>query len=141
VRRDRATLSRRIAAWGKANGYTIAALQLIGDIQVTATNSVGRPTQITVTDVNGRAFPLKAEPFRWACNYDAPGLPDESSSPVRSSHVAVTVTQYEVLINGAGYGHGVGLCQYSIQAMAKAGYAAPGMLKFFYPGAELRQVY
>jgi stage II sporulation protein D len=144
----RQLLSRRMMEWGRANGNAIAGLQLIREVQTTASNSVGRPTQLTVFDQSGKAFPLSAEQFRFACNYDgvqpAPpgGLPAlDSKQMVRSSHVAVTVTQNEVRINGAGYGHGVGLCQFGAQAMAKAGHGAQAILLFYYPGAELKQAY
>jgi len=60
---------------------------------------------------------------------------------VRSSHVRVTVTCGRVTIRGAGYGHGVGGCQYGMQAMAQRGYGAAGILAFYYPGAELRKAY
>jgi len=143
----RQLLSQRMAAWGKAMGNAIGGLQMIQEVRTTATNSVGRPTQLTVFDQSGKGYPLSAEQFRFACNYDGassgatPLPPLDSKQMVRSSHVVVTVTPSEVRINGAGYGHGVGLCQYSAQAMAKQGYAAQGIVQFFYPGADLRKVY
>lgn len=147
----RVLLTQRMAAWGKATGNAIASLQMIREVRTTAANAVGRPTQLTVFDQSGKGYPLSAEQFRFACNYDGPANasvpttaalpPLESKQMVRSSHVAVVVTQNDVRINGAGYGHGVGLCQYSAQAMAKQGYAAQGILQFFYAGADLRKVY
>lgn len=147
----RTLLSRRMAEWGKANGHAIKDLQLIREIRTTATNSIGRPTQLTVFDQNGKSFALNAEQFRFAGNYDGPSYagprpatalpPLDSKQMFRSSHVVVTVTQNDVLVNGAGYGHGVGLCQYGTEAMAKQGYAAQAILQFYYPGADLRQAY
>lgn len=148
----RVLLTQRMAAWGKANGHSIGSLQMIREVRTTATNSVGRPTQLTVFDQSGKAYPLSAEQFRFACNHvgssspagiaAAPPLPPlDSKQMVRSSHVAVTVMQNEVRINGAGYGHGVGLCQYGAQAMAKQGYNAQAILQFYYPGADLRKAY
>jgi len=146
----RQLLSRRMSEWGKANGNAISRLKLILEVRTTATNPIGRPTQLTVFDQDGAAFALSAEHFRFACNYAGPSAPGptpsalpplDSKHMVRSSHVAVTVTQNDVRINGAGYGHGVGLCQYGAQAMAKAGHSAEAILQFYYPGAELRQAY
>jgi stage II sporulation protein D len=144
----RQLLSRRMMEWGRANGNAIAGLQLIREVRTTASNSIGRPTQLTVFDQSGKAFPLSAEQFRFACNHDgaqpapAGGLPAlDAKHMVSSSHVVVVVTQNDVRINGAGYGHGVGLCQYGAQAMAKAGHGAQAILQFYYPGAELKQAY
>lgn len=147
----RVLLSRRMSEWGKANGHPIAALQLIREVRTTATNSIGRPTRLTVFDQSGKSFALNAEQFRFAGNYDGPSYSDprpptalpplDGKQMFRSSHVVVSVTQNEVLVNGAGYGHGVGLCQYGAEAMAKKGHPAQAILQFYYPGADLRQAY
>ena len=41
------------------------------------------------------------------------------------------------LINGQGYGHGVGLSQYGAQYAAKAGYTYDQILATYYPGASI----
>ncbi len=142
VTRNTNTLAARIAAWGQRGGYTIKALQGIREVKVAATNRVGRPTQFVIVDGNGRSFPIKAERLRFACNHDAPNLPAiTSNTMVRSSHVSVNVSGNRVTISGAGYGHGCGGCQYGMQAMALEGYQAPGILAFYYKGADLRKAY
>lgn len=42
---------------------------------------------------------------------------------------------------GGGYGHGVGMSQNGARAMAKAGYQSDDILKFFYEGCYVRNVY
>lgn len=42
---------------------------------------------------------------------------------------------------GGGFGHGVGMCQYSARTMARQGYSYRQILQFFYRGAELRKSY
>ena len=44
----------------------------------------------------------------------------------------------EVVLNGRGFGHGVGLCQEGAMRMAKAGYNALQILKFYFPGVSIR---
>ena len=145
---DKPLLARRMAGWGRSVGHAIGNLQSIRDVQVAATNSLGRPTRFVVHDQNGAQYAMGAEQFRFACNYDgavptgAPALPPtDAKQMLRSSHVAITVTATDVRMNGAGFGHGVGMDQYGAQAMAKQGYQAGGILKFYYPGADLRQAY
>ncbi|MDD5170961.1 MAG: SpoIID/LytB domain-containing protein, partial [Syntrophales bacterium] len=45
------------------------------------------------------------------------------------------------ILQGAGWGHGVGLCQIGAAAMAAKGYPAEGILKHYFHGAELKKLY
>lgn len=42
---------------------------------------------------------------------------------------------------GAGWGHGVGMCQTGAQNMAKAGHSFDQILLHYYPGAKLKKLY
>jgi stage II sporulation protein D len=44
-----------------------------------------------------------------------------------------------IIFEGKGYGHGVGLCQWSALQMASEGKTYREILSFFYPGTEIRQ--
>lgn len=44
-------------------------------------------------------------------------------------------------LRGAGWGHGVGLCQIGAASMASRGYSHVEILRHYYPGAELCQAY
>ena len=44
-------------------------------------------------------------------------------------------------IIGAGWGHGVGLCQIGAAVMGEEGYAYDRILAHYYPGAELKELY
>ena len=46
----------------------------------------------------------------------------------------------QVTIEGAGRGHGVGLCQWGARAMAAAGATAPTILAFYFPGTSITNV-
>jgi stage II sporulation protein D len=45
------------------------------------------------------------------------------------------------ILNGAGWGHGVGLCQIGAAVMAAKGYQAEDILKHYFRGAELKRLY
>ncbi len=47
----------------------------------------------------------------------------------------------EIIFQVRGYGHGVGLCQYGANGMAKAGYDAEEILRHYYSGVELSKIY
>ena len=42
---------------------------------------------------------------------------------------------------GAGWGHGVGLCQIGAAVMATRGFSAEEILKHYFQGVELKKVY
>ena len=44
-------------------------------------------------------------------------------------------------VNGGGFGHGVGLCQFGSQGMALAGQPCTNILGMYYPGASLTRMY
>lgn len=47
--------------------------------------------------------------------------------------------QFELI--GAGWGHGVGLCQIGAAMMGEKGYKYNSILMHYYPGAEIKQIY
>lgn len=142
ITRDRSALSRRIAAWGRANKNPVAGLGTIADARATRQSSTGRPAVFRVTDTSGHRFDLPAEWFRFACNYGGGQGALDRSRRLKSSNVEVAVRGGRVIFsNGRGFGHGVGLCQWSARDMAQAGYRGEAIVEFFYPGARVRRIY
>ena len=45
------------------------------------------------------------------------------------------------VITGAGWGHGVGLCQIGAAVMGERGYSYDEILLHYYRGAEIREIY
>jgi stage II sporulation protein D len=142
IQRDRATLSKRIAAWGKVNQHPVGAIGQLTSVQTTKTNKIGRPTKLRVTDTTGRAFDMNCEDLRMATNFPAGSLPKiEGANLAFSSHAVYTVTGNTVTITGQGFGHGVGLCQFGAQHMASTGNRHDKILGFYYPGAKIKKAY
>lgn len=46
-----------------------------------------------------------------------------------------------VTLNGAGWGHGVGLCQIGAAVMATKGFTPEQILTHYYPGADIKKIY
>ena len=46
-------------------------------------------------------------------------------------------TENDIVFNGKGYGHGVGLSQYGAVNMAKEGKGYEEILQFYFPGTTL----
>lgn len=60
-----------------------------------------------------------------------------SETHLKSSAFDVTVDGGRIVLNGWGWGHGVGLCQIGAAVMASEGYGYKEILSHYYPGAVL----
>jgi SpoIID/LytB domain protein len=45
------------------------------------------------------------------------------------------------ILQGAGWGHGVGLCQIGAAVMAARGFSSEEILKHYFRGAEIKRIY
>lgn len=143
IERDTATLARRIAAWGSVEKNRVASMIGLRHVHVSSRSSAGRPATFELTDRQGKRYTLPAEQFRFACNYNATGLPAVSAATqLRSSHVDVLVVGEKIRFTaGHGFGHGVGMCQWGAQGMATKGYPAAQIIAYYYPGASLERLW
>ncbi len=64
-----------------------------------------------------------------------------SESHLFSSAFVVEKTQEGFILKGAGWGHGVGLCQIGAAVMAAKGYTYREILQHYYPGTTLGRFY
>jgi SpoIID/LytB domain protein len=64
-----------------------------------------------------------------------------SRSHLYSSAFIVTVEAGRLIFHGAGWGHGVGLCQIGAAVMASRGFSAEEILKHYFRGVEIRKIY
>ena len=60
---------------------------------------------------------------------------------LRSENFTIESKGDEIIFHTIGYGHGVGLCQYGANGMAKEGWAYQDILKYYYKGVELKNIY
>jgi SpoIID/LytB domain protein len=119
----------------------LAALQSIRSINIMAVNAANRPTRLAIHDSTGHVLQLRAEDFRRAVNYAREGEPTPKDR-LNSSHLLkVTVKGTEIQFVGQGFGHGVGMCQFGAQSMARSGANALLILRTYYPGAAVVRAY
>ena len=64
-----------------------------------------------------------------------------SRTHLYSSAFVVKVESGRFTFHGAGWGHGVGLCQIGAAVMATKGFSAEKILKHYFQGVEIRKVY
>ncbi|MBI1727036.1 MAG: SpoIID/LytB domain-containing protein [Candidatus Rokubacteria bacterium] len=85
-----------------------------------------RVSRISVLGTHGSAT-LRGNEFRRLVGYDT----------LKSTLFAVSVDESYARFAGRGYGHGVGLDQWSAKTMADQGYTARQIVQYYYPGATL----
>jgi stage II sporulation protein D len=89
-------------------------------------NSTGRVKEIRILHSRGELF-LKGEEARKIMGYRA--LP--------STHFDVVGIGRDIVLQGKGYGHGVGLCQWGTKVQAEQGKSFTEILEYYYPGIQV----
>ncbi len=64
-----------------------------------------------------------------------------SPTHLYSSAITIEKTNADFIIRGAGWGHGVGLCQIGAAVMGEKGYSSDEILMHYYPGANIEKTY
>jgi len=88
-----------------------------------------RVSQIAIRGLTGSVV-LRGNDLRRLLGYDT----------LKSTLFAVAVVDHVARFAGRGYGHGVGLDQWSAKTMAELGYDAPQIVAYYYPGAVLARL-
>ena len=98
----------------------------VSDLRVTARTASGRAQEITIVGA-ARTLRLTGYDFRALLGFDRIRSPLFSVTPVADSFV----------LDGHGWGHGVGLCQWGAAELARRGFSAGEILAFYYPGIDV----
>jgi stage II sporulation protein D len=129
-------LTRRVQLWGKRLDRAEQAIGLITRVEVQQT-CLGRPVWFKISTVGDKSYGLSGEHLRQAVNAGAP-----DGSRLFSSFVSVITDSDSIrFVDGHGFGHGVGMCQWCAEARARAGLSAEDIVLAGYPGAKLAVAY
>jgi stage II sporulation protein D len=141
IERPLEMLTRRLAAWGDHRRRSqLADLQEVAAVEVCQRNAHGRPIRYAVTGTSGQRVELSDHHLRTATNFAGGGLP-APKRPLWSSFVTVTIRDSTAVFDGHGYGHGVGMCQYGAETLARSGKDYEEILAWYYPGADFTPAY
>jgi len=89
-----------------------------------------RLTKVSLRGSTGATDVLRAEDLRLTI--------DPAGTTIRSTACQIRKSDHNwVFAFGRGYGHGVGLCQWAAQAMARKGKSASQILAYYYPGSRI----
>jgi stage II sporulation protein D len=95
-------------------------------IAVTARTPTGRASRVRISS-GGVSRELQAAEFRKAAGY----------AKVRSLKMEVVPAAGGWRFTGEGWGHGVGLCQFGANGMARRGAGFREILSRYYPGTQI----
>ncbi|MBI5026142.1 MAG: SpoIID/LytB domain-containing protein [Nitrospirae bacterium] len=109
---------------GKALG-----IKDIKDIKIVSLTSTGRVKMLKVFTENSEQM-VKATDLRRLLGYKE--LP--------STMFTMKIEGREILLEGGGYGHGVGLCQWGSLELAKKGKNYKEILRYYYPGTVISKL-
>ena len=95
-------------------------------IAVTGRTPTGRASRVRISS-GGVSRELQAAEFRKAAGY----------AKVRSLKMEIVPVAGEWRFTGEGWGHGVGMCQFGANGMARRGAGFREILARYYPGTEI----
>jgi stage II sporulation protein D len=73
-------------------------------------------------------------------SFSMPLIQIRSDLGLRSTYFSVIAEQDSVVLEGKGYGHGVGLCQEGAMEMADRGFDYKKIIEFYYPGVIITDI-
>jgi len=117
----------RVEAKLKDAGYKMSR---IVSARVLSKNASGRADKIEINDNSGVTVIITAKDFRQMLG----------PNDVRSTKFDASVQGAELVLDGFGWGHGVGMCQWGAFGMSEKGKKCEEILKFYYPGAEITTI-
>jgi len=110
----------------------LAGLKTVQQLVVLGHTPDGHATRIKVVDADGKSFKLRAEDFRLAMG----------GNRLKSTRFRLVAERDAfVFENGRGYGHGMGMCQFGAEGMARQGFTAGQILRHYYPSSHLTKAY
>ena len=108
----------------------VSPFKSVKDITVKDQLKSGRILTLTVT-TDVETFEVRGDKVRWLFRKDGTILP--------SSFFTVKKDGTKWILEGKGFGHGVGMCQMGVRARAQAGQSYIEILSHYYPGITLER--
>lgn len=101
----------------------------ISDIEIIDKTSSGRVKNMLIRHGGGKELNLSGNQFRTMVD----------PTVIKSAFFVVKKIGNAVRFEGRGAGHGVGMSQWGALVMAREGFSYSDILKFYYPGLEIRK--
>lgn len=113
----------------------------ITNVRVLSRTAGGRINRLQITTENN-TYSFYKDRIRWVI-----GRASSSDLILPSANFKVTIKRdsdgraNRIIFDGAGYGHGVGMCQCGAIGLSRQGWAYADILEHFYTGVEIKKLY
>jgi stage II sporulation protein D len=111
----------------KESGYKTGG---IASVSVLGKNTSGRADKVEIRGDGGVSVILTGKDFRQIIG----------PNDLRSAKFDVCIKGKNLFFEGYGWGHGAGMCQWGALGMAKKGKRYDEILKYYYPGSEIKSI-
>ncbi len=111
----------------KENGYKLGK---ISTVTILSKNKSGRVDKIEIKDNAGTSIILTGKDFRQMLG----------PNDVSSTKFDLSIRWGSLVLDGLGWGHGVGMCQWGAYGMARKGKKVDEILQYYYPGSEISTI-
>lgn len=119
-------------------GIAAQSVDHIRDVRVAHTGPSGRATEIQIR-VDGGVIPVFGPDIRAV--FQTPEGRPLGSTAVQLHQESQADTLARLIAAGAGWGHGVGLCQWGAVGRARAGQSYEQILSAYFPGTKIQRWY
>ncbi len=102
---------------------------VIASLSPATYTKAGRVSRVRILHSDGELH-VKGEDLRRVLGYTV----------LASTQFDFEVVGFQIQFTGRGAGHGVGLCQWGAKELAEKGYSADAIVRYYYPGAEIRDI-
>jgi stage II sporulation protein D len=109
------------------SGYKIGRIK---SVKVLSKTSSGRADKLDIRDEADVSCVITAKDFRQMIG------PNE----VRSLNFEPSINQDKLVLNGLGWGHGAGMCQWGAKGQAEKGKKCEEILQSYYPDSEITNI-
>jgi stage II sporulation protein D len=127
------TLSHRISNWDRKEYGKLRSMEI-------AARTPSKRVARLILEFEKGSVELGGDPIRWA-------IKRPNGEPLRSAMLTKVAVERKdgrvqrVGIEGRGFGHGIGLCQFGAMGMSESGYDYRDILRFYYRGTSVLRFY
>jgi stage II sporulation protein D len=124
------------AALAERLGVTPASVGRVRGIRVLSRTEHDRVDQLEI-EADGGRYVVRKNDIRWVLRPTEARILRSTDFVVRQGRVA----DAEIVVEGRGFGHGIGMCQWGAIGRARDGQSYRQILAAYYQGAEIAKLY
>ncbi len=109
----------------------------LAEIEISSRSVSGRINNLKLISKNGIIRHISAHRFRMEINSKAPRIAFNEPFVIPGTNFTINREGETLIFSGAGYGHGVGMCQWGARRMADSGKNYREILSHYFPAFSL----